>query len=266
MTLGFPARLLALALLAGGCGAHTVQSVDSQGDPLRSAWERIERRDYVQAIETLKPYVEGGGGRAGVDRAIFMLGDAYVRTRQFELGVVEFERLLRDYPESDSAASASYMLGEALFGQSRGPDFDQDHTRQAVEQWQRYLSDYPGHWRNPMAEQKLAEARARLARKLLDTADLYLKLNQVKPARVYYERVVNDYPDTPLSGEALLGVAWTDHLSGRSDDARATIEAIEREYPGTPLASRAAEMRRKIEKEGGRRRPPKPTQNVPDGL
>ena len=88
----------------------------------------------------------------------------------------DFERLMRDYPESDSTPSASFRLGEALWGQSRPSDFDQESTHKALEQWEQYQRQYPGHWLNAEAERAVNRARSRLASKLLDTGNLYLKL------------------------------------------------------------------------------------------
>ena len=63
-----------------------------------------------------------------MDEAIYLLGHCYLRSKDYPNAQVEFERLLRDYPESDSSGSAAYRLGEALRGQSRPADFDQDFT------------------------------------------------------------------------------------------------------------------------------------------
>ena len=171
-------------LLLAGCGAHVLPEVHSDAERMALAHQLMSQRHYDQAIELLKSYVAVGAGSADVDQAIELLGECYLLRKEWPLASTEFERLLRDYPESDSAGSASFGIGEALFGQARPPDFDQEYTTRAVEQWQTYLRQYPGHWRNGEATMRLERARHQLAVKLINNARLYLKLGLAGPARL----------------------------------------------------------------------------------
>lgn len=235
--------LLALA----GCAAGVAPSVHSEAERLAMARRMSARGNCTAAIELLKVYVANNAGSAEVDEALYELGACELKNKDWAAAMVDFERLLRDYPESDSSASAAFRLGEAYFGQSRGPDFDQEQTVQALEQWQRYLRNYPGHWLNGEAQRRVSEARHRLATKLSNTGRLYLKLKLPEPARVYYERIANEYSDTALYGDALLGLAMCDAMEGKKQEAIAQLEAIEKEFPGRPIADRAARERGRLE-------------------
>src|SRR5262249_11699336 len=151
------------------------------------------------------------------------------------------------YPESDSAGAASFRIGEALYGQARPPDFDQDFTHKAIDQWQSYLRSYPGHWLNPEAERRVARARSQIAKKLIDTAQLYLKMRHFEPARVYFQRVADEFSDTPQLGDALLGLALCDARLGRKTQAIQRLRELESQFEGQPLAVRAARERGRIE-------------------
>jgi outer membrane protein assembly factor BamD len=236
------------AALAWGCGGHVLPEIHSEADRLTIARRLFAEEDYGNAIELLKTYTESAGGAADVDQAIYMLGQCYLRSRDFPLAANEFERLLRDYPESDSSGSAAFRLGEAYFGQTRRPDFDQEFTVKALDQWQSYLRGYPGHWLNAEAERKVLEARSRLAQKLADTGNLYLKLRFSEPARLYFQRVLDDYADTPVVGEARLGLAITDGRQGKRDQALAALREIETQFAGHALAERASRERRRLER------------------
>lgn len=252
-----------LALSVAGCAAGTLPPVHSDAERLDLARRQIQKRDWVNAMALLKPYIERNAGSASVDEAIYFLGECYLHTKDFPNAAVEFERLERDYPESDSSAAAAFRLGEALFGQSRPPDFDQEFTAKALEQWQRYRRDYPGHWLEVEADQRIATCRARLASKLLSTADLYLKLRQIEPARVYYRRVEEEYGDTPLLCDAMIGVARCDALKGRTAEAIAYLKELETCFAGQPCGARAAQERARIERMGTVR-PPRETHRIPD--
>jgi outer membrane protein assembly factor BamD len=239
--------LVAAGVLAG-CGAGTMPAVTSEADRLAQARAAIDKGHYNISIELLKSFVANNAGAARVDEAIYLLGESYLSIREWASAQLEFERLLRDYPESDSAAAAGYQLGAAMWGQARKPDFDQEFTQRALHQWESYLRSWPGHWRVPDALRHIAEARSRLALKLINTGRLYLRLGLPGAARAYFERALIEYPDTPAYGDGQIGLALVDAAEGRREEAVARLRRLETEHPGTPLAVRAAGERVRIER------------------
>jgi outer membrane assembly lipoprotein YfiO len=243
----FALGLLAASALAG-CAAGVLPAVHSERERLDIARRMAARRDYTDAIEMLKTFIANNAGSAEADHAIYLLGDCYLKQKDWALGAVEFERLTRDYPESDSAGSASFQLGVALYGQAREPDFDQDFTRRAETQWENYLHAFPGHWLNAEADHRVQLARIRLANKLANTGHLYVKLRQLEPARVYFHRVETEYADTPVLGDAWIGLALCDALEKKRDAAIARLKDVETRFAGRPVAARAARERERLQK------------------
>src|SRR5262249_17523792 len=90
-------------------------------------------------------------------------------------------------------------------------------------------------------------ARTRLARKLVDTGNLYVKLRQYDPARVYYRRAIDEYGDTVPSAEAELGLARVAATADSTAAAIAVLTELEQRFPGRPIAARAAADRAKLE-------------------
>jgi outer membrane protein assembly factor BamD len=246
---------LTLGLLAGllaGCGASTIPAVHSESERLAQGRRALEQREYNVALELLKSYVANNAGGADVDQAIELLGEAHLRIKEWGEAQSQFERLLRDYPESDSAAAASFRLGETLWGQSRGAAFDQEYTQKALEQWESYLREYPGHWQNAEAGKRRQAARERLADKFDRAGSLYLKLRRAEPARVYFQRVLDEYPDTSFAPNASLGIALADALAGRREAAMTGLRDMETRFAGQTVALRAAKELARLE-----RHPPK---------
>ena len=243
-----PFGTLLLGLLLAGCGAGVLPAIHSEAERLALARQLLDKGEYVTATELLKSYIANNAGSADVDQAIYLLGVAHLRSKDWVSAASEFERLLRDYPESDSSAAARFALGEAHLGQSRPPDFDQEHTHRALSEWQRYLQDFPGHWQNDLARERVLACRTRLADKLIGTAELYLKLSLWKPARQYFEMVATDYRDTVWVPQAELGLAICDAREGKRDEAIARLHTIEGRYPGTKVAERALRERKRLER------------------
>lgn len=231
-----------------GCGAGVLPPIRSEAERLEVARRLMSNREWVQAIDLLKTYVSNNAGSADVDAALYWLGECYLKTKDHAAAELEFDRLLRDYPESDSSVAASFRLGEALYAQARGPDFDQEFTLKALQQWESFRRGFPGHWLIPAADRKIAEARSRLAVKLLKNGNLYLKLMLGEPARAYFERILVEYADTPQAGDATIGLALADVASHRKADAIDKLKRIEAEFPGQPIAARAAKERARLER------------------
>jgi len=243
-----PALLTLLALTLAACGGHVLPEIHSQGDRLATARALYDRGSYGDASELLKNIIDSGAGSARIDEAIYLLGQCYLTLHEWSMATEQFERIARDYPESDSSGSAAFRLGEAYYGQSRKPDFDQDRTRQALEQWSGYLRAYPGHWLNVEAQKRIMQARTRLAQKALGTGDLYLKMRLMEPARAYYQVVIDEFGDTSWRPRAELGLAMVDAKEGRKAEAIERLREIERQYPQLPIAQLAGYQRRKLER------------------
>jgi outer membrane protein assembly factor BamD len=246
-----PIRSVALFVLGAcllvGCGAGVLPSVHSESERLEIARRLAAEGECGNAIELLKTYIANNSGSAQIDEAIYLLGSCYLSTKEWASAALEFERLLRDYPESDSSAAASFRLGEARFGQARPPDFDQDFTEKALQQWESYLRDHPGHWLNTAAEQQIQAARKRLATKLVNTGKLYLKLKLSEPARAYFTKVAEDYSETDLIGEAWVGLALADAMEEKRPEAIERLKQVESRFAGQPIAHRAARERVRLE-------------------
>ena len=87
------------------------------------------------------------------------------------------------------------------------------------------------------------ELRGRLAEKQLSSAELYMTLGNPSAARVYYEVVVADYPDTPVAAKALLGIVRS-YLA--SSDISGATEALGRLQDAHPDSGEAVEAAAEI--------------------
>lgn len=247
----------AFAALVAGCGAAVVPQIMNDSERVPLARRLFEKRDYVLAAQVLDAYTKSGAGNADIDQAFYLLGVVQLRQKEWASAQTQFERVLRDYPESDSAAAASFRLGEALYGQSRDFDFDQEFTLKALAQWDGFVKSAPEHPFAADAQARIGQCRARLARKLWRTGDVYFKQALYEPAKRYFRSVLDEYADTPVYGDAVLGMALTDARLGQKDSALTVLRGIEQEFAGKPLGVQAAKWRARVEKwpaEGDRRR------------
>jgi outer membrane protein assembly factor BamD len=246
---------LALALLAwlglglgvAGCGgANLPVAAATPQDQLRLAQLRYDRREYLEAIELAKGYIQFRAGASDLDEAHFLLGMCYVQRKEWPLAAGEFLIVTSEFPDSPRAGDSHYWLGMSYWRQARGPQLDQDYTRRAIAQWDRFLQMFPDH---PKAEEGRAtrlEGRSRLAEKALRNGNLYVTLKHWGPARFYFDMVLRDYADTRWVDAAKVGMAATYRGTGQTLEARAMIEEALPTMTDPEARKKAEEMLKKL--------------------
>lgn len=117
---------------------------------------------------------------------------------------------------------------------------DQTAARDAIKAFDEYLARFPNDENVPEAKRLRIEARARLAETDLYAADFYERRKKWQGAVWRYERVANEFGDTPRAPYALLRAAQIAEQE-LSDAPQATrlYEKLVREHPASPEAADA---------------------------
>jgi len=90
-------------------------------------------------------------------------------------------------------------------------DYDQTPSQLTIDAVESFASRYPGDERLPDLRTKQAEMQERIAQQQLLTAKFYEKRRKFGSAKIYYEVVVDKYPD---SEAAQTASAWLDTHQG----------------------------------------------------
>lgn len=157
----------------------------------------------------------------------------------FAGAAVDFRAVRRSYPASDFAPRAQYMVGESYYQTASRPELDQTYTILALTEFQNFLHDFPTAPQSLLdsAQNRIKEIRGDLAKKYLLAAQEYDKLDNAKSAKIYYQRVLDNFYDTPSAPEAELRVAEIDVDQKKMDDARTALEAFDTKYLQTASSS-----------------------------
>ncbi len=153
-------------------------------------------KQYFPGIDSLVRYLNSNPEHTG--SAHFYLGLSYVFTDQFDLGIQQYDDLIRDHPDDRFWASAwdekAWTLANKLhkFNESAQVYID-------------FVSRVPAA---PEAPQYLYEA-----------ARTFERNNQLLEAATTWERLINEYPSNELSYHALFLAGVTYYRMSRFDDA-----------------------------------------------
>jgi outer membrane assembly lipoprotein YfiO len=219
--------LAAAALGPLGCSStpQPGELPGEEGDFHRA--ERLFRQGrYLQAVEALDAYRTEHPGSDRIDDAIFLLGMAHQKQGEDLLARDEFDRLLRDYPQSGHREEAQYERALAWLADSRGPALDPEPTEEALSAFRAYLRLYPDGVHRADAEQFEAKCLDRLALKACLNGKTYLKAKHGEAAKIYFEKSLSIRPGSTCAGDAMLGLARAHRLRGDAAAERAAWQQL----------------------------------------
>jgi outer membrane protein assembly factor BamD len=236
--------LLAAALAAGGCGraASKPRTDLPAADQMTLGQRAIEDGDNYEAQQLLKGYLEREPSGERADEAHYLLGLSFFRTGEWPSAATEFVIVVNQFADSPRVPDAQYHLGLAYWKQARGAAFDQDYTRLALGQFDRFLSIYPDHPQAGEIRGLRAQAEGRLAKKDYENGRLYLKMGFLDAARFYFREVQKSYPGTEWAQRSVLGEARSWIKAKRWAQAVPPLEALLAVSPPEPIAAEARRL------------------------
>jgi outer membrane protein assembly factor BamD len=236
------ALFIGLAILAISCSRGGVRDTLPPHEQFQKAMGLYDEEEYLKAQGELQRLVYSYPGQPFIDTAQFYLAMAFYQDKSFPEAVGEFKRLLQAYPSSPFADDAQYYVGMSHYKESPGYAKDQNETYAAVDEFGIFLDRFPS---SPFAEDvrtKLDVLYDKLAKKLLKSGQLYLKLNDYEPALIYFQQVRENYAETEWAIEARYYAGEAQLKLGRKSDALETFQSFVAEFPDHKLVKKAREQ------------------------
>lgn len=232
--------ILAAAIVLVGCAGSTpgLDTLPSQDGDWIKAKRHFEEGHTIRAIEELTAYVEAHPGSNKLDEALLYLGLSRQKARENELAIESFNRLIRDFPQSEFRERAEFERAQSRFDEALSPPKDPEATETALSLFRGYLLRYPEGFFADRAKEGIDQCLERLALKSLMNAETYLRLNRDRAAVIYLEKSLETKVDFSRAGEAFVELARARERLGDLDKAReawskfieyATPERIEAE-------------------------------------
>jgi len=213
------------ALLAGCAASVPEGGIGAEADFQRGK-QLFEDRRYLQAVQVLETFRNEHPGSDLVDDAIFLLGKAHQKLDENLLAREEFDRLLRDFPQSELREEAQYERAMSWMEDARPPALDPEPTQSALEAFRAYLRNYPNGAHLEEAEKNIRVCLDRLAVKAYLNGETYLRLRQPQAARIYFEKSLSTLSDFSRAGDAMMGLARVAEMLGEEEQARAAYTQL----------------------------------------
>ncbi len=204
------------------------------------------KEDYVEAIRLFEEVRLQAPASPIAAEATYLAAMSRFNQEQYSSAAVDFRAVRRNYPNSTFAARAQYMVGESYYQISPRPELDQTYTFLAQTEFQNFLHDFPfvagspsssapaqGSSLTDSAQARILEIRQKLSKKYFLAAQLYDKLEDYKSSSVYYQRVLDNYYDTPPAPECEIRLAEINFDRKKPDDVRKNLDAFDTKYLST---------------------------------
>ena len=137
---------------------------------------KFAKEDYLEAAEDFKLVTVQYPGSSLADSAQFHIAQCRYRRSEFILAASECDILVKTMPSSPLVPKARYMKAMAEYELSPQSALDQKYTREAIDDFQTFIEYFPADSLSKDAAAKIGELNDKLAKKEMDNANLYFRL------------------------------------------------------------------------------------------
>lgn len=234
--------LLLAVLLISGCGSKGDHIDSISADELyQDAKAAVTNGNYNRAAKQYKLLQSRFPFGRYTEQAQLELAFAQYKLRQPDQALATLERFIKTYPAHQNIDYAFYLKGlvnyEANYGflarifPSRVRDRDQQGARQAFTDFNELLRRFPDSQYAPDARQRMVFLKSNLAGYEIEVAEYYLRRNAYIAAANRARYILETYPNTVETADALT-VLHQAYLGLEMPDlADSTMEVLALNFP-----------------------------------
>ena len=238
---GYSVFVCLCAVMFIGCG-DSIDTKGSQTDAELFEYGKncYEQREYKKALQYFL-YVKDHflkSEYAGLTR--FYAGESYFGLKKYEDATIEYKSFLSFFSNDPHAPIAQYKLGVCYYKQSLGPERDQTMINKALIELQKVQANYPENKESVRkAEEQLQRTKEKLSLHEYLVARFYRKENHYTGSNKRLLYLLENYPESRQSGDALYMMGLNYLELKQKEDAKEPFLRIVQYYPNHQRASDA---------------------------
>ena len=236
--------LLACGLLA--CSGGPPPLVPGAQEGFADARRLYDAEKWEKARLAFESVIFNHPGSTLVDSAQFLYAMCYFNQDDPVTAAAEFLRVRTQYPTSELVDDADYMRCLSLVTAApSNSGLDQERTAEAVNELLLFKDSHPLSDRVAAADSLLKLAHGRLSIKDYKTGLLYHKMGHFEASQIYFQGMIDQYPESPLVPDALFFMAEGQRKLDSLDNAIQYYEKLIYIYPDH---ERTATARKRVAK------------------
>jgi outer membrane assembly lipoprotein YfiO len=154
------------------------------------------------AIEIFAKVVENSTYGPLAPQAQYKLGLVLKGLMRYYEAEEEFGKVVSRYPDSEWSAAAKFQIASCRSSLSKGFAYDQGSAQEAKEKFEEFVKEHPDAVLSMDAEKNIGQIMEKEAEASYSIALFYEKQKAFDSAKIYYNSVVSDYPQSPWAAKA----------------------------------------------------------------
>lgn len=130
------------------------------------------------------------------------LGDHFYKKKLYEQAREEYVTFIQKYPKSPLLPKAQFQWAATYLQEYQGPEYDPTGLAKAKIGFQDYLEKYPEDEWYERGQKKLKGIVSKEAEREYLTGCYYLSVGKKESADIYFNSLINDYPETDWAKKA----------------------------------------------------------------
>jgi outer membrane protein assembly factor BamD len=219
---------------------------DTPKEQLLYAMDFFEAKDHKRALGEFRKIIRHYRRSEAASEAQYFIGRCYEAMNYPYQAFEAYQKVIDDYPftqRTDEIVMLQYEIGNALYEGEKTKFFGlrfKAIPEQIIDVYKKVVLNSPYSQYAPMAQFRIGE--------------LYKKIAFYKEARDAFQKVIDDYPNSPIAMEAKFQLALTASVaSGGSsydqslaEQAQKEFEAFKRAHPDSKLVEKAEKEKREL--------------------
>lgn len=156
------------------------------------------------AIEIFNKVIENSTYGPLAPKAEYKLGLVLKSLMRYYEAEDAFNKVITSYPDSEWVEACKFQIALCRQAVSRGPDYDQGATQEAKDKFEKFVSEHPDAVLSNAAENNISQLNEKEAESNYNIGIFYEKQKQYDSAKIYYNNIINNNPNSPWAAKALM--------------------------------------------------------------
>ncbi|MCM8789944.1 MAG: outer membrane protein assembly factor BamD [Candidatus Omnitrophica bacterium] len=155
------------------------------------------------AIEIYTKVIENSTYGPFAPKAQYKLGLVLKSLMRYYEAEEAFNKVITNYPNSEWVEASKYQIALCRQALSKGPEYDQGAAEEAKQKFEEFVQSHPDAILSREAEKNISELKEKEAEASFNIARFYEKQKEFAAAKIYYEEIINNNPDSGWAVKAL---------------------------------------------------------------
>ena len=227
-------------LCVGGCSA--VVKRPSAQEYYNTAEKAYLDEEYQTATDNFRELLDQYPLNPYAEESQLKIAYSYYLDEEYALAIASFGDFERAYPISQHLPFVEYYRGMSWLEQMRSIDRDQSVTHNGYRHFQLILDRYPDSTFALLAEEKSRFCRESIASNELTVGKYYVTLGHLFASRVRLRSVIEQYPETDATTEALASLEDVLNRDGEPELAALAAKAYDFRATTEPSKEQIAQL------------------------